>query len=95
MVSIQDAEANVRDAVVRGSIPGLRLFVATRVLASTGSVESRTEDSMGSHCLPLRADAIDGREEIRRPVTRRIAASVDVINFLADYRGRIMRSPPA
>jgi hypothetical protein len=36
--SMQDADANVRDAIARDLIPGPRLFVATRVLASTGSL---------------------------------------------------------
>jgi imidazolonepropionase-like amidohydrolase len=93
--SMQDADANVRDAIARGLIPGPRLFVATRVLASTGSFESRTENSMGGHCLPAGAEAVDGVEEIRKAVRRRIAAGADVIKFFADYRRRIMRYPPA
>lgn len=92
---MQDADANVRDAIARGLIPGPRLFVATRVLASTGSFESRTENSIGGHCLPLGADAADGVDELRRAVRRRIAAGADIIKFYADYRRRIMRSPPA
>ncbi|KAF8858501.1 hypothetical protein BDZ45DRAFT_651288 [Acephala macrosclerotiorum] len=93
--SMQEADANVRDAIARGLIPGPRLFVATRVLASSGAYESRTENSMGGHCLPAGADAVDGVEEIRKAVRRRIAAGADVIKFFADYRRRIMRSPPA
>lgn len=93
--SMQDADANVRDAIARGLIPGPRLFVATQVLASTGSFENRTENSMGGHCLPSGADAVDGVVEIRKAVRRRIAAGADVIKFYADYRRRIMRLPPA
>lgn len=92
---MQDADTNVRDAIARGLMPGPRLFVATRVLASTGAFESRTENSMGGHCLPQGADAADGVEEVRRAVRRRIAAGADIIKFFADYRRRIMRSPPA
>ena len=92
---MQDSDANVRDAIPRGLIPGPRIFVATRVLASTGSFESRTENGMGGHCLPSGAEAVDGVEDIRRAVRRRIAAGADVIKFFADYRRRIMRSPPA
>lgn len=91
---MQNSDANVRDAIARGIIPGPRLFVATRVIASTGSYESRTENSLGGHCLPAGADAADGVEEIRKAVRRRIAAGADVIKFFADYRRRIMRSPP-
>jgi imidazolonepropionase-like amidohydrolase len=93
--SMHEADVNVRDAIARGLIPGPRLFVATRVLASTGSFESRTENGMGGHCLPAGSEAVDGVEEIRKSVRRRIAAGADVIKFFADYRRRIMRSPPA
>lgn len=93
--SMGDADANVRDAIARGLIPGPRLFVATQAIASTGAMESRTENSMGGHCLPSGADAVDGVEECRKAVRRRIAAGADVIKFYADYRRRIMRSPPA
>ena len=92
---MQEADANVRDAIARGLIPGPRLFVATRVLASTGAFEIHTENSMGGHCLPAGADAVDGVDEIRRAVRRRIAAGADIIKFYADYRRRVMRSPPA
>ena len=93
--SMQDADANVRDAIARGLIPGPRLFVATQAIASTGAIESRTENRMGGHCLTSGADAVDGVEGCRRAVRRRIAAGADVIKFYADYRRRIMRSPPA
>lgn len=91
-----DSDANVRDAIARGLMPGPRLFVATKVIASTGSYEPRTENGGEGHvCLPAGADAVDGVEEIRRAVRRRIAAGADVIKFFADYRRRIMRYPPA
>jgi imidazolonepropionase-like amidohydrolase len=93
--SMQDADANVRDAVARGLIPGPRLFVATQALASSGSFESRTENSLGGHCLPSGADTADGVDEIRIAVRRRIAAGADIIKFYADYRRRVMRYPPA
>ncbi|RDW84268.1 hypothetical protein BP6252_01858 [Coleophoma cylindrospora] len=92
---MQEADANMRDAIARGLTPGPRLFVATRVLASTGSYEPRTENSNGGHCLPAGGEAVDGIDEIRRAVRRRIAAGADIIKFFADYRRRIMRSPPA
>jgi len=93
--SMKEADTNVRDAIARGIIPGPRLYVATRVLASTGSYESRTENSQNGHCLPAGADAVDGVEDVRRAVRRRIAAGADIIKFFADYRRRIMRYPPA
>jgi len=92
---MQACDANLRDTIARGLTPGPRLFVATKVLASTGSFEARTENSLGGHCVPSQADAVDGPEECRKAVGRRIAAGADVIKFFADYRRRIMRSPPA
>lgn len=92
---MQECDANLRDAVARGLTPGPRLFVATKVLASTGSFEARTENSQGGHCVPAQADAVDGPEECRKAVRRRVAAGADVVKFFADYRRRIMRSPPA
>ncbi|KAF5489949.1 hypothetical protein CGCS363_v012601 [Colletotrichum siamense] len=92
---MQECDANLRDAIARGLAPGPRLFVATKVIASTGSFEPRTENSAGGHCLPAGADAVDGVDQCRQAVRRRIAAGADVIKFFADYRRRIMRSPPA
>ena len=92
---MQECDASLRDAIARGLTPGPRLFVATRVLASTGAFECRTENAGGGHCLPASADAVDGPAECRQAVRRRIAAGADVVKFFADYRRRIMRSPPA
>ncbi|KAK7545530.1 hypothetical protein IWX49DRAFT_497788 [Phyllosticta citricarpa] len=98
--SMGEADANVRDAVARGLTPGPRLFVATRVLASTGAYEPRTENGHGScggsgGCsLPAGSDSVDGVDEARKAVRRRIAAGADVIKFYADYRRRVMRFPP-
>ncbi|EHY54810.1 hypothetical protein HRR83_004018 [Exophiala dermatitidis] len=94
--SMENADANVRDAIARGLMPGPRLFVATKVIASTGSYEPRTENGGEGHvCLPAGADAVDGVDDIRRAIRRRIAAGADIIKFFADYRRRIMRYPPA
>lgn len=73
-------------------MPGPRLFVATKALASTGSYEMRTESE--HTCLPGGADNFDGVEGARLAVRRRIAAGADVIKYFADYRRRIMRFPP-
>lgn len=91
---MQECDASLRDAIARGLTPGPRLFVATKVLASTGSFECRTENSGNGHCLPSSADAVDGPEQCRQAVRRRIAAGADMIKFFADYRRRIMRCPP-
>jgi imidazolonepropionase-like amidohydrolase len=93
--SLGSMDANMRDAIARGLMPGPRLFVATKVLASTGSYELRTENSCNGVCLPMGGEAVDGPEEARKAVRRRIAEGADVIKFFADYRRRIMRYPPA
>lgn len=93
--SLGSMDANMRDAISRGLIPGPRLFVATKVLASTGSYEPRTENCSNGVCLPKGGEAVDGPDEAKKAVRRRIAEGADVIKFFADYRRRIMRYPPA
>lgn len=89
-----DYDANMRDAIARGLMPGPRLFVATRIIASTGGNEVRTENPpVGGQGLG--PDVADGPEAIRQAVRRRIAAGADVVKVFVDYRRRIMRSPPA
>ena len=93
--SMQDSDAHLRDAINRGITVGPRLFVSTKILASSGSYESRTENQQNGVCLPSSAETVDGPDSARRAVRRRIAAGADVIKFFADYRRRIMRYPPA
>lgn len=93
--SMKESDAQVRDCINRGLMPGPRLFVATRALASTGSYESRSENHANGVCLPHGGEAVDGVDDARVAVRRRIAAGADIIKFFADYRRRIMRYPPA
>lgn len=93
--SMGEMDAQIRDCINRGLIPGPRLYVATRALASTGSYEMRTENHANGVCYPRGGEAVDGVDEIRTAVRRRVAAGADVIKFFADYRRRIMRYPPA
>ncbi|WVQ96381.1 hypothetical protein IAU59_003486 [Kwoniella sp. CBS 9459] len=92
--SMQEADVNIRDAINRGLTPGPRLFVATRVIASTAAYEPRTENHIGGTCLPAGADSADGPDELRKAVRRRIGHGADVIKFYADYYRRLMRFPP-
>ena len=92
---MQEMDAQIRDCINRGLIPGPRLFVATRALASTGSYELRTENHANGVCYPRGGEAVDGVDEMRKAVRRRVAAGADIIKFFADYRRRIMRYPPA
>ena len=91
---MQEADANIRDAINRGLMPGPRLFVATKVLASTAAYEPRTENHIGGTCLPAGADAADGPDELRKAVRRRIGHGADLIKVFVDYRRRVMRFPP-
>lgn len=81
---MQDADANVRDAINRGLNPGPRLFVATKDLASIASYEPRTENSLSGTMLPAGCDAADGVHEVRKAVRRRIGAGADVVKFFPD-----------
>lgn len=87
-------DANVRDAINRGLIPGPRLFVATHALTSTGSYEMRTENAANGVRGPQISDACDGPVGARQAVRRRVADGADIIKFYADYRRKIMRFPP-
>lgn len=85
-------DANLRDCVNRGLLPGPRLFVATECLASTGSYEVRHENSLVR--LPRISDVCDGPVGVRQAVRRRAGDGADVIKFYADYRRKVMRFPP-
>ncbi|CUM67433.1 uncharacterized protein PRCAT00005129001 [Priceomyces carsonii] len=93
--SMQDADTNIRDAINRGITVGPRLYVATKVLASTSSYDVRTENTIGGTKVPEVYDRCDGVEGVRAAVRRRIGAGADIIKFYADYRKRVLRFPPA
>jgi imidazolonepropionase-like amidohydrolase len=93
--AMQNFDANLRDCVNRGLIPGPRLFVATHALASSGSYEIRSENRSNGLQLPQASDVGDGPQGVRRAVRRRVAEGADIIKFYADYRRKIMRFPPA
>ncbi|CDK26588.1 unnamed protein product [Kuraishia capsulata CBS 1993] len=93
--AMYDLDANVRDTINRGIMPGPRLYVATKVISSSSGYAARYENAMGGVQYPSLADYCDGETEIRKAVRNRIGAGADVIKFYADYRRRIMRYPPA
>lgn len=86
-------DANLRDTVNRGLVPGPRLFVATSCLASTGSYQIRTENYASGLQVPPICDPCDGVDGVRRAVRRRVADGADVIKFYADYRRQTLRFP--
>ncbi|ROV94178.1 hypothetical protein VSDG_05708 [Cytospora chrysosperma] len=92
--AMENFDANLRDCINRGIIPGPRLFVATHALASSSSYEIRSENRQNGHVLPRLSDAEDGPWGVRRAVRRRVGDGADAIKFYADYRRKIMRFPP-
>jgi imidazolonepropionase-like amidohydrolase len=93
--AMQSFDANLRDCINRGIIPGPRLFVATHPLGSTGGFEVRTENYHGGTRAPPASDPGDGPDVVRQALRRRVAEGCDVIKFYADYRRKIMRFPPS
>lgn len=92
--AMENFDANLRDCINRGQIPGPRLFVATHAIASSSSYDIRSENRQNGLVLPRSADAEDGPWGVRRAVRRRVGDGADVIKFYADYRRKVMRFPP-
>lgn len=91
--AMENFDANLRDCINRGVIPGPRLFVATHAVASSSGYEIRSEGRQNGLVLPRASDADDGPWGVRRAVRRRVGDGADVIKFYADYRRKIMRFP--
>lgn len=92
--AMENFDANLRDTINRGLIPGPRLFVATHAVASSSSYEIRSENRQNGLVLPRASDAEDGPWGVRSAVRRRVGDGADVIKFYADYRRKVMRFPP-
>lgn len=92
--AMENFDANLRDCVNRGLLPGPRLFVATHPVASTAGYEVRSENRQGGLTLPPSSDAADGPWGVRAAVRRRVGAGADLIKFYGDYRRKVMRFPP-
>ncbi|CAN8100357.1 unnamed protein product [Discula destructiva] len=92
--AMENFDANLRDAINRGLLPGPRLFVATHAVASSASYEIRSENRQNGLVLPKASDAADGPWGVRAAVRRRVGDGADVIKFYADYRREVMRLPP-
>lgn len=91
---LRDADANFRDTINRGLIPGPRMFVATECIASSGGYETRLENTgPGGATAPRISDPADGVYGVRAAVRRRLCAGADVVKFYADYRKRALRFP--
>lgn len=92
--AMENFDANLRDCINRGLLPGPRLFVATHALASTSGYEIRSENRQNGLALPRASDADDGPWGVRRAVRRRVGGGADLVKFYADYRRKVMRFPP-
>ncbi|KAH9218051.1 hypothetical protein DL95DRAFT_444320 [Leptodontidium sp. 2 PMI_412] len=99
---MREADRDLRDAIDKGLVPGPRLFVATRPLACADSLEPQLNNSSDSRRgsrsngeisgLPFGAEGVNGVEEIRHAVRKRVIASADIISVYADYPRRV-RAP--
>lgn len=92
--AMENFDANLRDCVNRGLLPGPRLFVATHPVASTAGYEVRSENRQHGLAPPHPSDAADGPWAVRAAVRRRVGDGADLIKFYADYRRKVMRFPP-
>src|SRR6185436_11223972 len=70
--AMESFDANLRDCINRGLIPGPRLFVATHALASTASYQVRTENAANGLRVPQASDVADGVDGVRQAVRRRV-----------------------
>ncbi|PVH83622.1 hypothetical protein DL98DRAFT_513125 [Cadophora sp. DSE1049] len=82
---MKEADRDLRNAISKGLIPGSRLFVATRPLASGDTFGMHDGRGARDSTLPIGAEAVNGVEEIRYAVRKRVIAGADVISFFADY----------
>jgi imidazolonepropionase-like amidohydrolase len=80
------ADVALRDAVAAGTIPGPRIFAATRALVASGSYGPAGFDPRWE--MPKGAQVVDGADGIRRGVREQVAAGADWIKVYADYRRR-------
>ncbi len=79
------ADAALRDAVAVGLVPGPRMLVATRGIASVGRFQS-TLVSPDLAEFPTGAQMVSGVEEARRAVREQLGHGADVIKVFADAK---------
>ncbi|KAH7417969.1 hypothetical protein BKA64DRAFT_563971 [Cadophora sp. MPI-SDFR-AT-0126] len=92
---MKEADRDLRNAISKGLVPGPRLFVATRPLASGDTFGMHDGRSARDSTLPVGAEGVNGVEEIRYAVRKRVIAGADVITFFADYprKAKTKRAP--
>ncbi len=80
------ADADLRDAIAQGHVPGPRVFACTRSLVTTGSYA--LFDMSWELDLPHGAQVADGVEGVRLAVREQISHGADWIKIYADSRYR-------
>src|SRR5947207_509576 len=78
------ADVDVKTAIVRGVIPGPRMFVSTRAMSTTG-----TYPLLGYSWelkMPEGVQIVDGPEEVRKAVREEAKYGADWIKFYADRK---------
>jgi len=79
------ADAALRDAIAVGLVPGPRMLVATRAIASVGKY-SPFDVSPDLVDFPTGAQMVSGVEEARRAVREQIGHGADLIKVYADAK---------
>ena len=76
------SDVALRDAIIKGLVPGPRMLIATRGLGITGGHADINGWSPEIH-LPGVAQIVDGVDEVRRAVREQIKAGADLIKVTA------------
>ncbi len=79
------ADVALRDAVAMGLVPGPRMLVATRAIASVGRYLPRNV-SPDLVDFPTGAQMVSGVEEARRAVREQLGHGADLIKVYADFK---------
>jgi imidazolonepropionase-like amidohydrolase len=79
----QYADAELKQAVNQGIIPGPRMLVSTRAIVATGSYQPKF---VAEWNVPQGAEEADGVDSLTRVVRDQIGKGADWIKMYADYR---------
>ncbi len=80
------ADVGVKRAIEDGTIPGPRLFVATRAIVATGDYGPAVRSFRPDIDLPQGAQEVSGPAEMMAAVREQSARGADWIKLYADYR---------
>lgn len=80
------ADVGIKRSIVRGIIPGPRLFVATRAIVATGAYGPAVRQYRPDIQLPQGAQEVTGVDEGVKAVREQAARGADWIKLYTDYR---------